>query len=93
VGPRAVRAADARGPDVRTHHRRHGEITPDGTVYPIGGIQDKVIAAQRAGATIFLAPTKNMEELAGVDTGDMQVIPVATFDDALQALRQGLPTS
>ena len=70
-----------------------GEITPDGTVYPIGGIQDKVIAAQRAGATIFLAPEKNMEELAGVDTGDMQVIPVATFDDALQALRQGLPTS
>ena len=33
-----------------------GEIAPDGTVYPIGGIQDKVIAAQRAGATIFLAP-------------------------------------
>jgi PDZ domain-containing protein len=70
-----------------------GEITPDGTVYPIGGIQDKVIAAQRAGATIFLAPKENMAELAGVDTGDMQVIPVATFDDALQALQRGLPTS
>ena len=52
-----------------------------------------MIAAQRAGATIFLAPKKNMEELAGVDTGDMQVIPVATFDDALQALRQGASTS
>jgi len=56
-------------------------------VYPIGGIQDKVIAAQRAGATIFLAPTDNMAELQGVDTGDMQVIPVKTFDDALQALQ------
>jgi len=64
-----------------------GEIAPDGTVYPIGGIQDKVIAAQRAGATIFLAPTDNMAELQGVDTGDMQVIPVKTFDDALQALQ------
>jgi len=65
-----------------------GEITPDGTVYPIGGIQDKVVAAQRAGATIFLAPKDNMSELQGVDTGDMQVIPVASFDDALQALQQ-----
>ena len=65
-----------------------GEIAPDGTVYPIGGIQDKVIAAQRAGATIFLAPKGNMDELQGVDTGDMQVIPVTSFDDALQALQQ-----
>jgi len=65
-----------------------GEIAPHGTVYPIGGIQDKVIAAQRAGATIFLAPKANMDELQGVDTGDMQVIPVKSFDDALQALQQ-----
>ena len=69
-----------------------GEIGPDGTVYPIGGIQDKVVAAQRAGATLFLAPTKNMPDLEGVDTGDMQVVPVATFNDAVQALRQGLST-
>ncbi|MFL5792313.1 MAG: PDZ domain-containing protein [Actinomycetota bacterium] len=65
-----------------------GEIAPDGTVYPIGGIEDKVVAAQRAGATIFLAPKDNMSELQGVDTGDMQVISVKTFDDALQALQQ-----
>ena len=65
-----------------------GEIAPDGTVYPIGGIQDKVVAAQRAGATIFLAPKDNMSELQGVDTGDMHVISVKTFDDALQALQQ-----
>ena len=69
-----------------------GEIAPDGTVYPIGGIQDKVIAAERAGATIFLAPTDNMPELDGIDTGDMQVIPVATFDDALRALGTGVAT-
>ena len=65
-----------------------GEIAPDGTVYPIGGIQDKVVAAQRAGATIFLAPKDNMGDLQGVDTGGMQVIPVTSFDDALQALQQ-----
>jgi PDZ domain-containing protein len=41
----------ARGPDRGAHDRRRtGEIGPDGTVYPIGGIQDKVVAAQRAHA-------------------------------------------
>ncbi len=69
-----------------------GEIAPDGTVYPIGGIQDKVIAAQRAGASIFLAPKANMPDLEGVDTGDMQVIPVKTFDAALEALQPSVPT-
>jgi PDZ domain-containing protein len=66
-----------------------GVIGPDGTVYPIGGIADKVVAAERAGATIFLAPKRNMPELEGIDTGDMQVIPVRSFDDALAALQQG----
>jgi PDZ domain-containing protein len=69
-----------------------GEIAPDGTVYPIGGIRDKVIAAERAGATIFLAPVDNMGDLQGVDTGAMQVIPVATFDQALHALEPVSPT-
>ena len=64
-----------------------GEIAPDGTVYPIGGIRDKVVAAERTGATLFLAPADNMSELAGVDTGDMQVVSVATLDDAIAALQ------
>jgi Lon-like protease len=66
-----------------------GMIGPDGRVYPIGGITDKVVAAGRAGASVFLAPRGNMADLEGVDTGDMRVIPVRTFDDAVAALRQG----
>jgi PDZ domain-containing protein len=69
-----------------------GALGPDGRVYPIGGIADKVVAAEREGATIFLAPKANMDDLEGVDTGDMQVIPVQTFDEALAAL-QGTSTS
>ena len=64
-----------------------GVIDPDGTVSPIGGITDKVVAAERAGATVFLVPTDNMAELDGVETGDMELVAVATFDDALAALR------
>lgn len=65
-----------------------GTIDTEGNVGPIGGIRDKVIGAESSGATIFLAPADNMAELDGVDTGDMRVISVATFDDALAALRQ-----
>jgi PDZ domain-containing protein len=66
-----------------------GTIDLAGRVGPIGGIADKVIAARRAGASIFLAPIRNMPELDGIDTGDMQVIPVRSFDQALRALEEG----
>ena len=63
-----------------------GSITPDGEVGGIGGIVDKVIGAERAGATILLVPSVNMAELADVDTGGMRLFSVATFDDAVEAL-------
>ena len=45
-----------------------------------------MIGAERAGATVFLVPAQNMAELDGVDTGDMRLISVATFDEAVEAL-------
>ena len=45
-----------------------------------------MIGAERAGATVFLVPARNMKELADVDTDGMRLIPVATFDDAVDAL-------
>jgi Lon-like protease len=64
-----------------------GTIDPiTGDVGPIGGIRDKVVAAEQAGATIFLAPADNMAELDHVDTGGMQVMSVATFGDAIRKL-------
>jgi PDZ domain-containing protein len=66
-----------------------GTIDLAGRIGPIGGIEDKVVAAERENAQIFLAPQDDMPELEGVDTGNMQVISVATFGDALRALRPG----
>jgi len=63
-----------------------GTIGLDGKVGPIGGITDKVVAAERVGATEFLVPKDNMAELNGVNTGDMKLIPVGTFQEALDAL-------
>lgn len=63
-----------------------GTIDTQGRVGPIGGIRDKVIGAEGAGAEIFLVPAGNMQELRGLDTGGMRLISVTTFEDALNAL-------
>ncbi len=62
-----------------------GTITADGTVGSIGGIQSKIVAAERAGAEIFLVPADNCADLAGIDT-DMILVRVATLDEAIHAL-------
>jgi Lon-like protease len=66
-----------------------GTIDGTGGVGPIGGIADKVIAAREAGASVFLAPVRNMGDLEGVDTGDMRVVAVRSFDQAIRALEEG----
>lgn len=65
-----------------------GTIGLDGTVGPIGGIRDKVIGAEDAGATLFLVPAQNMAALRRIDTGTMRLVSVGSFDEALQALRE-----
>src|SRR5699024_10012863 len=62
-----------------------GTIDPDGTVGPIGGIQQKVMAAASEGATIFLAPEMNCPEITHVPDG-MTVYSVDTLDTALEIL-------
>ena len=63
-----------------------GTIDPEGNVGPIGGILDKVVAAREAGADVLLVPADNLGELRAADRGEMRVVPVETFDDALAAL-------
>ena len=70
-----------------------GSIDLEGNVGPIGGVRDKVIAAQSVEADILLVPQDNMEELRGVDTGDVRLIPVSTLDEALAALDPSLATA
>ncbi|ELK45033.1 SepM family pheromone-processing serine protease [Halobacillus sp. ACCC02827] len=73
-----------------------GEINYEGIVGPIGGIDKKVVAASKEGADVFFAPNeegrkgsnyevakKTAEE---IDT-DMKVVPVDTFTDALNYLK------
>jgi PDZ domain-containing protein len=62
-----------------------GTIAYDGSVGPIEGAAQKVIAARRAGAKIFLVPRDNYKEVA--HTRGIRVVPVSTFRQALRALR------
>ena len=62
-----------------------GTIACGGVVGPIGGIQQKVAAAEQEGAVIFLAPADNAEEARSV-ADDIEIIPIETFDDALRYL-------
>ena len=71
-----------------------GEIRADGTVAPIGGIQLKMIAARRAGATIFLAPSDNCKDVTGAIPSGLSVLKVSNLHQAVQdlgALEKGQP--
>ena len=63
-----------------------GAVGPDGTVYPIGGVQEKVSAAASAGAEVLILPRGNLEEARQAGDQDVRLVPVDTFDDALAAL-------
>ncbi len=65
-----------------------GEISVDGEVAPIGGVAEKLVAARRQGATIFLIPRDNCPDVRGRVPAGLRLVRVATLDDALRFLRQ-----
>lgn len=63
-----------------------GTIDAAGTVGPIGGIRQKMYGAVDAGATWFLAPETNCDEVVGHIPAGLRVFSVGTLDDALDVL-------
>ena len=63
-----------------------GTINKKGLIGPIGGIEDKLIGAKRAGATLFIAPIDNCIDIANIPNG-LQVIAVSTLADAVELLK------
>jgi Lon-like protease len=66
-----------------------GVLGLDGTVGPIGGIQEKVLAADAAEASVLLVPKGNMAEARTVEDPGVRLVSVASFDDALDFLERG----
>ncbi len=63
-----------------------GEISPDGDVGAISGVQQKIAGAREDGAELFLAPSANCASVVGADAGEMLVVPVDTLDEAVDVL-------
>lgn len=73
-----------------------GQLDYDGNVLPIGGIDKKVIAADKKDIDILFAPAMETHEKSNYDEAkemaneidsDMEIIPVETFQDALDYLK------
>lgn len=83
----ALEIADELGSDLEDGRRvvATGEITLAGDVLAVGGIRQKTIGAREAGASVFLVPDANAAE-AREQAGDLEIVPVSDFDEALTAL-------
>ena len=75
-----------------------GEITLRGRVLPIGGLKEKLLAAQRVGLKTVLIPKENEKDLADIPEnvkGALEIVPVAMVDEALSAalVREPFPAA
>ncbi|SEB25627.1 endopeptidase La [Variovorax sp. YR216] len=63
-----------------------GEISLRGLVLPVGGIKEKVLAAQRAGLSAVLLPARNLRDLSdvpGTVRASLRFVALETVDDAI----------
>lgn len=65
-----------------------GEIDAAGNVGPIGGINFKMVQAREAGAELFLVPEKNCAEAKAQAPEGLDLVKVATLDDAVKNLEK-----
>jgi PDZ domain-containing protein len=65
-----------------------GTIEIDGSVGPVGGVKQKVIAAKRAGATLILVPTANYEDAKPFKDDKTFIIAVENFENALEVISE-----
>jgi len=65
-----------------------GTIEIDGSVGPVGGVKQKIIAAKRAGAELILVPVANFDEAQPFETGETAIVAVDSFVEALSVISQ-----
>jgi ATP-dependent Lon protease len=76
------------GRPVRHDMAMTGEISLRGLVLPVGGIKEKVLAAQRAGLHSVLLPARNLKDLRDVPESAraaLHFVALETVDDAVRA--------
>jgi ATP-dependent Lon protease len=72
-----------------------GEITLRGEVLPIGGLKEKLLAAQRGGITLVLIPEGNRKDLVEIPDkvkANLDIRPVRWIDEVLDLALVSPPT-
>lgn len=64
-----------------------GEVSLRGQVMPIGGLPEKLMAAQRSGIKKVLIPKANVRDLEDVPEevrNSLEIVPVETIDEVIR---------
>jgi ATP-dependent Lon protease len=78
------------GRAVRNNVGMTGEVTLQGRVLPIGGVKQKVLAAQRAGLTEVILPARNGPDLDDVPEATRDALSFHLVDDVRDVLTVAL---
>jgi ATP-dependent Lon protease len=78
------------GRAVRADVGMTGEVTLQGKVLPIGGVKQKVLAAQRAGLTTVILPQRNGPDLEDVPEAVREQLTFHLVDDVREVLELAL---
>jgi ATP-dependent Lon protease len=82
------------GIPVRANVAMTGEITLRGQVLPIGGLKEKLLAAQRGGIRRVIIPSENERDLKEIPDNvkaDMEIVPVKWMDEVLELALERVP--
>jgi ATP-dependent Lon protease len=80
----------ATGRKVRADVGMTGEVTLNGRVLPIGGVKQKLLAAQRAGLKTVFIPARNEPDLDDVPAEVLEALTVKPMTDVAEIVAQAL---
>lgn len=80
----------ATGRQVRSDVGMTGEVTLNGRVLPIGGVKQKLLAAQRAGLSTVFIPARNEPDLDDVPAEVLATLTVKPMTDVAEIVAQAL---
>jgi ATP-dependent Lon protease len=80
----------ATGRQVRSDVGMTGEVTLNGRVLPIGGVKQKLLAAQRAGLSTVFIPQRNEPDLDDVPADVLESLEVKPMTDVADIVAQAL---
>ncbi|MGB8391268.1 endopeptidase La [Mycobacterium sp.] len=80
----------ATGRQVRSDVGMTGEVTLNGRVLPIGGVKQKLLAAQRAGLSTVFIPSRNEPDLDDVPAEVLGTLDVRPMTDVAEIVAEAL---